>query len=240
MSKKIDLNTQEFHHFNEIENQTWSLLFNRLDQCRHKMAFHLFEQGLQELGMTHEKIPDVNDINKRLQSKTGWKVVPVKGLEEGPSFYTALSKKEFPIGNFIRNQKDLGYTPEPDIFHDLYGHVPFLCDKNYANFSYKYGLLTAKYIHNEEKLKKLERFYWFTLEFGLIKTSLGKKIFGGGILSSYDESYYSLSGKPEILPFDIEKIINQDFRIDQIQPRLFILEDSHQLYDCLPSLEDAL
>lgn len=240
MKKKIDLNTQEFHKFTEEESKTWNLLFNRLDLCRRNMAYSLFEQGVHELGLTSEKVPDIENINKKLQSKTGWKVIPVKGLEEGPSFYTALSRKEFPIGNFIRDQKDLGYTPEPDIFHDLYGHVPFLCDKDYAHFSHKYGLLAAKYINDDDKLQKLERFYWFTLEFGLIKTVLGKRILGGGILSSHDESYYSLSDKPETLPFDIEKIVNQDFRIDQIQPRLFILENIDQLYDCLPDLEEAL
>lgn len=240
MKKNVNLNKQIFHKFTEEESKTWNLLFNRLDLCRRNMAYFLFEQGVHELGLTSEKVPDIEQINTTLERKTGWKVIPVKGLEEGPSFYTALSRKEFPIGNFIRDQKDLGYTPEPDIFHDLYGHVPFLCDKDYADFSYQYGKLAAKYISNEEKLKKLERFYWFTLEFGLIKTPHGKRIFGGGILSSHDESYYSLSEKPEILPFDIEKIINQDFRIDQIQPRLFIIENINQLYTCLPELEKAL
>lgn len=240
MKKNINLNKQVFHKFTEDESKTWNLLFNRLDLCRRNMAHPIFEQGVYELELTSEKVPDIEKINNLLQKKTGWKVIPVKGLEEGPSFYTALSNKEFPIGNFIRDQKDLGYTPEPDIFHDLYGHVPFLCNKEYADFSCRYGQLVTKFITNDDKLKKLERFYWFTLEFGLIKTSQGKKIFGGGILSSYDESYYSLSEKPEVLPFDIEKIIDQEFRIDQIQPRLFILENTEQLYACLPELEKAL
>lgn len=240
VTKKLALNTQTFRNFTKDEDQTWNILFNRLDLCRRNMAYPLFEIGVHDLGMTSEKIPNLDIINTNLQKKTGWTVIPVKGLEEGPSFYTALSKKEFPIGNFIRNKETLGYTPEPDIFHDLYGHVPFLLDNDYADFSQKYGALTAKHINDSEKLMKLERFYWFTLEFGLIKTPLGKRIFGGGILSSYDESYYSLSDKPRVLPFNVKAILNQDFRIDQIQPVLFLIEDVNQLYGSLNEVAQNL
>lgn len=238
--KSAQLNKQNLKAFTPEEDQTWTALFNRLERCRQDLAFHLFTRGISTLGMDSKKIPDMAAINEKLMRETGWSIVPVKGLEMGPSFYSALARKEFPIGNFIRDRKDLGYTPEPDIFHDLYGHVPFLCDKAYADFSQRYGALTAKYLHDEEKLKKLERFYWFTMEFGLIQTEKGARIFGGGILSSFDESFYSLSGKPKVLPFDVQTIIDQDFRIDQIQPVLFLIPSEERLYDSLQELEQRL
>ncbi|MCB0369098.1 MAG: phenylalanine 4-monooxygenase [Bdellovibrionales bacterium] len=240
MIQKLNLNKQEFRNFTIDENHTWSLLFNKLDECRKSMAHHFFLEGIQGLDISQHKIPDINKINSVLSVKTGWSVVPVKGLEEGPSFYTALSQKHFPIGNFIRDQKNLGYTPEPDIFHDLYGHVPFLFNNDYADFSFQFGQLAAQFVSNPEKLQKIERFYWFTLEFGLIKTNEGNRIFGGGILSSYDESYYSLSDKPKVLPFNVKTIVAQDFRIDQIQPVLFLIESLDQLYSSLEEVKQSL
>lgn len=168
---------------------------------------------------------------------TGWEGVYVEGFENGESFYRLLSEKKFPIGNFIRDQQDLNYTPEPDVVHDFYGHIPFYADAEYADFNQRFGATAIQYVSQPEKFRQFERFFWFTCEFGLIETEQGRKIFGAGIASSIGECEYALSSKPEILPFDVDVIRRQEFRIDEMQKRLFILKNTKQLYDSLKELE---
>lgn len=237
MTAVTELHRETFRQFTPVENKTWGVLFGNLVENRRSMACKEFGEGLDFLGITGDRIPDLDDVNRRLVAKTGWKGVPVTGLEAGDSFYPSLARREFPIGNFIRDKDSLGYTPAPDVFHDLYGHIPFYANRPYAEFCEAYGKMASKYIGDAEKLKKLERFFWFTIEFGLIETPAGRRIFGAGILSSRDESIYSLSEKPEVLPFDVKTICAQDFRIDQIQPRLFVLKNVDQLYSSLAAVE---
>lgn len=236
----IDLHKREFKSFDLREQETWHVLFGNLVENRKSMAHPVFIQGLQQLGITGIHIPDLNEVNRRLLNLTGWQGVPVEGLEGGASFYPALAERKFPIGNFIRDRDSLGYTPAPDIFHDLYGHIPFYADPDYANFCQAYGEMAAKYVDDPVALQKIERFFWFTYEFALCETSEGRRIFGAGILSSRNESIYSLSDKPEVLPFDVRQICAQDYRIDQIQPRLFVLESPDQLYSSLSEVESVV
>lgn len=223
--------------FSEADDETWTMLYLRQSPRIPEMAHPLFQEGLNALGITQLCIPSFSQVNKRLGEITGWKAVPVEGLESGHDFYAELARKEFPVGHFIRDRADLGYTPAPDIFHDMFGHVPFFANPAYAKFCEAYGKLVLKYVSDPEKLKKLERFFWFSIEFGLIETSAGRRIFGAGLLSSYEESKYALSGEPVVHPFDVQKMIDQDYRVDIIQPVLFVLKDVQQLYASLPELE---
>jgi len=237
MTAATELHREKFREFTPGENQTWGVLFNNLVENRRSMACREFTEGLDYLGLTGARIPDLEEVNRRLMKKTGWKGVPVTGLEMGDSFYPGLARREFPIGNFIRDKESLGYTPAPDVFHDFYGHIPFYASGPYAEFCEAYGKMASKHVGDPEKLKKLERFFWFTIEFGLIETPAGRRIFGAGILSSRDESIYSLSEKPEVLPFNVQTICAQDYRIDQIQPRLFLLKNVEDLYSSIPAVE---
>ncbi|MCB0405386.1 MAG: hypothetical protein KDD51_11425, partial [Bdellovibrionales bacterium] len=162
----------------------------------------------------------------------------VDGLEGGDSFYPALARREYPIGNFIRDAADLGYTPAPDVIHDLYGHIPLLANADYADFCQRYAATACKYLDDSTRFAQFERFFWFTVEFGLIETSKGRRIFGAGILSSKAESDYALSFGPEVVKFSIEAIVRQDYRIDQFQQRLFLLQSTQQLYESLPAVEE--
>lgn len=235
-----DLHRQSYKNFLTRDHETWKILFNNLIENRAHMACYLFPKGIKALGLSSENIPSLEEINSRLKALTGWTGIPVEGLESGDSFYPALARREFPIGNFIRDQDSLGYTPAPDVFHDLYGHIPFYADKDYADACQKFGEMVQRHLQYPERLKMFERFFWFTFEFGLVETTEGRRIFGAGILSSRDESIYSLSSKPEIVPFSVEAIINQNYRIDQIQPKLFILNNYQQLYTSFELLEDAI
>ena len=234
------MKTQPAKAWTDSENLTWRRLFNRLVENRQDLAHPLFQEGLDALGITAEKIPDMDDVNRRLYHLSGWKGIMVEGLEGAESFYPALAKREFPIGNFIRDQEDLNYTPAPDIFHDCYGHLPFYTDSAYGDACADYCKRASRYIGEPSIIKMFERFFWFTYEFALVETPKGRRIFGGGLLSSKGESEYSLSSKPEVRPFNIESMIHQDFRIDIFQEVLYVLESPEQLYSCNDDVEHAI
>ena len=215
---------------------SWNAILENHKTTREEQVYDIFHKGLELLNIGPDKVPNIKDINSRLESLTGWRGVFVDGLEDGESFYKMLSEKKFPVGNFIRDKKDLSYTPEPDIVHDLYGHLPFFTDKRYADFCQAFGEATCRFIDRDDLLRQFERFFWFTVEFGLIKTPKGNRVFGAGIASSTGECAYALSGEPEVLPFDIDKIRHQEFRIDEMQKRLFIMESEDQLYNSLDEL----
>jgi phenylalanine-4-hydroxylase len=195
----------------------------------------LFERGLEELGITEERIPDLSDVNEKLKAKTGFKGIAVTGFEDPKSFFPMLARREFPVGNFIRDKRDLNYTPAPDVFHDLYGHLPFFVDRQYANFCQKFGEYGSEFLNDDRKLKEWDRLFWYTIEFALLETSAGRRIFGAGIASSYGECAYSLDpvSGPTVVPFDPEVIRHQDFKIDEMQKKLFLIQDLEDLYGCL-------
>ncbi len=223
--------------YTESEHQTWNMLFKNLEYCRTHQAHPIFSQGVDALGIDGNRIPDLTTINSKLSSMTGWEGVPVEGLEEADSFFIGLRERKFPIGNFIRDKEDLSYTPAPDVFHDLYGHLPFLANKDFASFCHDFGKRACKYLNQPERLRQFERLFWFGVEFPLIETTQGRRIFGGGILSSKGESNYALGNTPEVLPFNIEVIRNLDYKIDEFQNKLFLLQSENQLYNCLDDLE---
>ena len=226
--------------FTESEHETWRQLFARLAHCREHLAHPMFVEGLATLGIGGEGIPSLDAVNARLFAKTGWRGVLVTGLEDAKSFFRLLARREFPIGGFIRDARDLSYTPAPDVFHDLYGHLPLFADAAYADFNQRIGLAAAPYLDDPTALRRFERYYWFGLEFPLIETARGRRIFGGGILSSFGESAYASSAEPEVLPFDVGAIRDQEYRIDVMQPRLFVLDRPETLYDSLERFEASL
>ena len=219
--------------FTPTEVQTWKILFERQSLKRDQQLIPQFSKGLNALGMSADRIPDLDDVNARLRKLTGWEGVPVEGLEDGQSFYEMLSLKKFPIGNFIRDEKDLSYTPAPDIFHDLYGHIPFYTDSAYAEFCQEYGRRATQFKNSPKILREFERFFWFTVEFGLVETAQGRRIFGAGIGSSFGECEYALSNQPQIIDFDVEVLRQQEFRIDVFQEKLFVMKNVEQIYSSL-------
>lgn len=229
-----------FREFSPEEHETWRLLFERQAKLREQQIDPIFSAGIRALSFTADRIPDLRLVNAQLKKLTGFSGVPVEGFEDPLSFYEMLSRREFPVGYFIRDAADLGYTPAPDIFHDLYGHLPFLANREYADFCQDLGKRTIKYAAEPERLRQWERLFWFGAEFPLIKTAQGIRIFGAGIASSFSECAYSLSDQPEVLNFDIEKIRSQEFSIDKMQDCIFLLENPGQLYSCLDAFERGM
>ena len=226
--------------FTADELNTWESIVSLREKKRKFQVIDIYNDGFEELGLNQFEIPQLWKINNTLYSKTGFSGRYVTGLEDGSSFYRMLANRVFPIGNFVRDKEDLSYTPAPDMLHDLFGHIPFLMDEKYANFCYKFGESACKVIDNPEKLRKYERFFWFTIEFGLIQLNEVKQIFGAGIASSLGECDYALSNIPEVIDFEIDCIINQEFKIDEMQNKLFILKSVDQLYDSLDELNNKI
>jgi phenylalanine-4-hydroxylase len=223
--------------FSEEDHGTWAAINAIHRQRRAEQMVPMFLRGLHALGMDTDTIPSLDEVNAKLMFLTGWKGVYVKGLEDAAGFYGLLRDRKFPIGNFVRSRKDLNYTPAPDVVHDLYGHIPFHADQAYADYCQAYGELACQFLGDPVRLRRLERYFWFTNEFGLVQTAHGRRIFGAGIASSVGECTRALSEEVEVVPFDVERICAQEFRIDQMQPRLFLLDSVEQLYESFPALE---
>jgi len=214
------------------ENGTWEILYNRQMQIVAKRACPEFIEGIAKLNMDAKSIPQLPDINAKLQMLTGWQVERVPALIGFERFFELLANRRFPAATFIRRREDLDYIKEPDIFHELFGHCPLLANQAYADFSQHYGMLGLQ--ASKEERAMLARLYWFTIEFGLVKSAEGLKVYGGGILSSKEETVYSLeSDIPNRQSLDILEAFRTHYRIDQLQKNYFIIDSLTELQNII-------
>lgn len=221
-------NEQGYIDYTHEENGTWEILYTRQLEIIKNRACTEFLDGLQTLNMSKSQIPQLPDINEKLAALTGWSVERVPALIGFEQFFGLLADRKFPAATFIRRREDLDYIKEPDIFHELFGHCPLLTNQDYADFSQHYGKLGLAATPAQRIM--LARLYWFTIEFGLVKSAQGLKIYGGGILSSKEESCYSLeSHSPSRQPMNILDIFRTHYRIDELQKHYFIIEQLSDL-----------
>jgi phenylalanine-4-hydroxylase len=216
-------------HYSEEENKTWHDLYQRQIEIIQNRACDEYINGLTILNLASNRIPQIHEVNKALNKATGWSVKQVAALIPFDEFFKLLANRQFPAATFIRTREDFNYITEPDIFHELFGHCPMLTDPVYADFMHEYGKLG---LHASPKDRAmLARLYWFTVEFGLIKTKQGLRIYGGGILSSNNETIYSVeSDIPQRKPLVPIEALRTPYRIDILQPIYFVLNDFQQLY----------
>ena len=214
--------------FTQTEHDTWKTLFERQVKTIQHRACDEFIQGLAELNLSADHIPQILDLNRSLQ-KTGWTYVAVDGTIDVDIFFKMLSQREFPVANFIRIPEELDYLKQPDIFHEYFGHGPLLMNPVYADFVQWYGETAQKMSLQKQRI--FSRLFWYTIEFGLIKSNSGTRILGGGILSSYAETIFSLeSDEPKRLPFDLETVVNKPYNYSEIQKVYFIMDSFESLY----------
>ena len=212
---------QPLEFYSDEDQVVWRLLVERQTALAKEFACAEFLRGLETLGIS-DGIPDFESVNARLEPLTGWKVVGVPGLIPDAVFYDHLAHRRFPVTVWIRKRSELDYLVEPDLFHDFFGHVPLLSDPVFAGFMQRYGQRAAEAGPN---LDLLARLYWYTVEFGLIRTKHGLKIYGAGILSSFGESHYSLeSAKPHRLAFDLKRVLRTRYRTDAFQQSYFVID----------------
>jgi phenylalanine-4-hydroxylase len=227
IAKKPDINGNI--HYTDIEHNTWKHLYERQVPLIQELACEEYLKGLELLNLNPHKIPQCHEMNQTLQATTGWKISPVEALISFEKFFKMLSQKTFPAASFIRIPEELDYLQEPDIFHEIFGHCPMLTLPEFADFTEEIGHfgLTLDKIQRS----MLARLYWFTVEFGLIKTNNKLRIYGGGILSSKGESKYAIeSPTPKRIPFDLLTVLRTPYRYDEMQKTYFILEDFSKLY----------
>lgn len=228
--------TESWESFTEQEHQTWNILFNRQERLLENAAVTEFMDSVKELSIDKHKIPKFSQINKILEQKTNFSVVAVKGLIPDDLFFQFLSQRKFPSTCFIRTPQQMDYLQEPDIFHDVFGHIPLLVNPIFANFMQLFGKKGLEAIELG-LLKYAARLYWFTVEFGLINTLNGLRIYGAGIASSSGESEYSLkSNIPIRIKFNCNRVMKTAYHIDSFQRTYFVINDYQELFDALDNL----
>ena len=211
------------------EHSVWKTLFERQSRLLPGRACNEFVQGMKDLPIGAEQIPDFRRLSDVLMKHTGWQVVAVPGLVPDDVFFDHLANRRFPSGQFIRKPHQLDYLEEPDVFHDVFGHVPLLMNPVIADYIQAYGVggLRAKQLG---VLEKLSRLYWYTVEFGLVQQADGLRIYGAGIASSATETVFSLEdSSPNRLRFDVERVMRTHYRIDDFQETYFVIQDLDEL-----------
>lgn len=221
---------QGFIQYSKAENRIWQILFSRQMDLLKGRACDEYLQGLQLLGLSAEEIPQLPDLSRRLSSATAWKIEPVEALISARAFFELLARRSFPAATFIRSEEDLNYVKEPDIFHEVFGHCPMLTNPVFADFVHNYARKVLSF--SEKDWPLLQRLFWFTVEFGLIKTDKGLRAYGGGILSSISETVYSVESEEALRAlFEPVAVFRMPYRIDRLQPVYFVIDDYQTLYD---------
>ena len=229
---------QGWANYSAAEHGVWKTLFERQTRLLPGRACKEFVEGMAALPIGAEQIPDFRQLSAALMQRTGWQVVAVPGLVPNEVFFEHLANRRFPAGQFIRGAHELDYLEEPDVFHDVFGHVPMLMNPTIANFIQAYGEggLRAQQLG---VLDTLARVYWYTVEFGLVQQADGLRIYGAGIASSATETVFALDdASPNRLRFDLERVMRTRYRIDDFQEAYFVLDDLDQLLE-LASIDFA-
>jgi phenylalanine-4-hydroxylase len=222
---------QGWERYTAEEHRTWRTLFERQTKLLPGRACDEFVDGMKHLPIGPEEIPDFRRLSEVLMKATGWQVVAVPGLVPDEVFFEHLANRRFPAGNFIRKPDQLDYIEEPDVFHDVFGHVPMLMNRTLADYIQAYGAggLRAQKLG---VLPNLARVYWYTVEFGLVEQKDGIRIYGSGIASSRTESVYALEDpSPNRLGFDLERVMRTRYRIDDFQETYFVLRSLDELLE---------
>lgn len=223
---------QDWQRYSQDEHAIWATLYSRQIDLIERYAAPEFLMGVRALGASASQIPRFEEANRVLQTTTGWRIVAVPGLIPEDKFFEHLAHRRFPVTVWIRRREELDYLVEPDVFHDFFGHVPLLTNPIFARFMQAYGEAGPKAMATPGGLSMLARLYWYMVEFGLIRTGSGLRVYGSGILSSKAETVYSVeSPEPQRLGFDLVRVMRTDYRIDDFQRTYFVLDSFEQLFD---------
>jgi phenylalanine-4-hydroxylase len=221
---------QDWPAYAKDEHAVWRLLFERQQCLLQGRACAEYLDGMRALGVASDGIPDFDRLSDILERATGWRIVAVPGLVPDEVFFALLARRRFPSTCFIRGRDQLDYLEEPDVFHDICGHVPMLMNPVFADYMQAYGEGGLKALRLGH-LKELARLYWYTVEFGLIATPEGLRIYGSGILSSAGESVYCLEDpRPNRLHFELRRVMRTRYRIDRYQETYFVINDYTELF----------
>lgn len=234
MKQDFSIDGQYYDRYTKEDQEVWRILYDRQMKLVQNYAYRDYLEALETMPINGDRIPDFEEINKVLYKATGWELVSVPGLIPVQAFFTHLATKAFPVTHWMRKREKIDYLQEPDLFHDLFGHVPLLMNPVYASYLAAYGRGGARAFRmgNQSYLEMLARLYWYTVEFGLIKEDDAIKIYGAGILSSPGEVVFSIDDpSPNRLAFDLERILRTDFIISDFQETYWVIDSIEQLFE---------
>ncbi|HTV82436.1 MAG TPA: phenylalanine 4-monooxygenase [Acidobacteriaceae bacterium] len=231
---------QKWDAYTPEKHAIWAeLVRRRMPQLRDHAAREYLD-GFEQIGLREDAIPNLNEVNRRLSPRTRWKATPVSGFLPPDAFFEMLAARQFPTTTYIRGRESMEYTPEPDIFHDVFGHVPMHAHPVFADFLQHYGRVCAALMGDKDKLEKMGRLFWFTVEFGVIRQKGKVKLYGSGLISSQGEGTHVIEGRPEIRDFDLGLVLEQKFLVSEEQKVLYAVESFDQIYEAAQEAEKRL
>ncbi len=227
--------TQDWASYTPQQHGVWSELYDlRMAELR-ETGSRVFLKGADAIGLRRDRVPDLNEVNQMLGDLTGWNAVPVTGFIPAMEFFACLAERRFPTTVIVRPREKLEYLEEPDIFHDVFGHVPLHADPVFADFLQQFGRIAARVIE-EDDVRRMARLFWFTVEFGLVREDGAIKLYGSGLISSVADGANALGPKCDRRPFDLDAVLNQPFEIDHLQDVLFVIDSFDQLFEAVDEL----
>ncbi len=227
--------SQDLSNYSDEDQAVWELLVTRRSASLAATASRVFLEGMSRIGLDAKRVPDLRQVNRALGALTGWSAVGVDGFIPAPQFFRCLAERRFPTTLRVRPRAQLDYLPEPDIFHDVFGHVPLHADPDFAGFLQRFGALAAQ-ASTPEAVEAMARLFWFTVEFGLVREQGEIRIYGSGLISSAGDAENALGPNCERRPFSLEAVVAQPFEIDRLQPVLFVVESFAELFDAVEAL----
>jgi phenylalanine-4-hydroxylase len=231
--------TQDWAGYTDEQHLVWQILYGRRMPALCGTASRVFLEGADAIGLASDALPELASLNRRLLPRTGWSALPVEGFLPAGEFFRCLACRRFPTTITIRPADRLDYVPEPDIFHDVFGHVPLHADPVFADFLQRFGAAASR-AADSELTARLARLFWFTVEFGLIREQGAIKLYGSGLISSHADAANALGPGCERRPFSLDAVLEQPFRIDELQEVLFVVEEFQQLFDAVAEVERRL
>jgi phenylalanine-4-hydroxylase len=231
---------QHYEQYTAEDRLVWHTLFERQQANLKQRGSEAFFRAVSDVKFSSEKIPDFRELDQILNKLTGWTLEVVPSIIPQKDFFELLAEKKFPATTWLRTMAQLDYLEEPDMFHDVFGHVPLLSNAAYTSFFTGIAQLALKHINEPYAIELLGRIYWFTIEFGLILEAGNLKIYGAGIISSAGETVHCLSNSVKHLPYSVRTIMETGFRTDIFQDTYFVIDSFESLYASLPDIENCL
>ena len=229
--------TQDYTAYTPEDHEVWSILYNRQMIALPRLATQAYMDGIKKCGFEPDFVPKFRNVNKALSAATGWGIYVVPGLIDNKAFFQHLSRKEFPATTWLRSRAQLDYLEEPDMFHDVFGHIPLLSEPFFCDYLQGLSEILLDKIEDPVAVERIARLYWYTVEFGLIREHAELKIYGAGILSSSGESLYSVSQDATHVDFDPMLIMETPYIKEGYQQQYFIIDSYEELFRCLPQVK---
>jgi len=230
---------QNYREYSPEQHAVWAALVRRRRPQVDRYACREYLQGYEIIGLQDDRLPNLRAISDRIGPRTGWSATPVSGFLPGEAFFEMLAARKFPTTTWLRGQDSLEYIPEPDIFHDVFGHVPMHAHPVFADFLQHYGSICAK-AKDAEILERLGRLFWYTVEFGLIRQHGKIRVYGSGVISSHMECTNVIDEGCDIRDFNLDEVLATEVKVDEIQKRLFAIESFDQIYEAVREAEKRL